>query len=260
MSNGDKLGDRMKEYENATRVVLPRRLPMIVRVDGKAFHTFTRGFEKPWDGWFVGAMHRVAVALCEEVEGCQLAYWQSDEISLLVRDDMGLQTQPWFGKGLQKVVSVAAGVASAAMTYELAARLFQADETVAMHPAPPLPSFDARAFVLPPAEVVNYFIWRQQDAVRNSILGLGHAHFSVKEMHGLKTDKIQERLFAERGLNWNDTPTHLKRGACVRRVAFEVPGADGPAVRHRWEVDMETPTFTQDRGYIERHLADEVAP
>lgn len=251
---GDSLGDRMKQHESVSRFFLTRRLPLIIRVDGKAFHSFTaRGFDKPWDKWVVSTMLKVAKALCEEVAGCQLAYWQSDEISLLVRDDMSLQTQPWFDKNVSKVVSVSAGVASAVMSYE-----YTAGTGSVVHTYKHLPIFDSRAFVLPETEVANYMIWRQQDAVRNSIQALGHAHFSDRELHRLNCDQIQEKLFQEKGINWNDTPTHLKRGACVKRVVFEVPGQDGQMVtRHRWEADMEMPILTQDRAYIEQHLRQE---
>jgi tRNA(His) guanylyltransferase len=110
------------------------------------------------------------------------------------------------------------------------------------------PLFDSRVFNLPREEVGNYFVWRQQDATRNSIQMVGQAHFSQKQLHGLSCDLIQEKLFQEKGINWNDTPTRFKRGACAVRETFEVEGAE----RSRWIIDDEPPIFAQDRAFIER--------
>ncbi len=237
----DSLGDRMKAYEAIPRISLTRRLPMIIRVDGKAFHTLTRGLERPWDPRFVHVMQEVAKKLCAGISGAQLGYVQSDEVSVLVRDDMTLQTQPWFGKDLQKIVSVSASIAGVVFS-----RLWEKDA-----------HFDARAFVLPPAEVTNYFVWRQQDAVRNSIEALGQAHFSARELHRKSCNEIQEMLYSQKGVNWNDVPSHLKRGACALRQVYMVESSEGPVERSQWVVDLEVPTFTQQRGYIENLLGVE---
>ena len=228
----DNLGDRMKDYERASRVSLPRRLPVIVRVDGKAFHTLTRDCEKPFDRSLMYRMNLTAGALCEEIQGAQLAYVQSDEISVLVHNYKRLNTEAWFDNQIQKMVSVAASVATAEFNEGGGFRHGH---------------FDARVFVLPEAEVCNYFVWRQQDATRNSIQMLARSLYSHRECENKNTSVLQEMCF-QKGHNWNDLPVDQKRGRCVVRVAH---GDDRPS----WECDKEPPIFTQDREYIDRHLA-----
>lgn len=226
------LGTRMKEYEAVTQNYLIRRMPVIVRVDGKAFHTFTRGFLKPWDNRMEQAMEHTALSLCKIMQNCKLAYFQSDEISFLLTDYNTLITDAWFGNNVQKIVSISSAYASVLFT-----EVFRNTSTHRGNAV-----FDSRAFNLTKEEVNNYFVFRQQDAVRNSIQGLGQAHFSPKQLHGVSCNKIQEKLWAEKGINWNDIATRHKRGTCI------VKTADG------WAVDKEIPTFTQDKSYIEKHV------
>lgn len=235
---GDSLGDRMKRYEHAARAVLPPRMPIVLRVDGRAFHTYTRGLARPFDDRLIDAMDRVAVALCSDIQGAQIAYVQSDEISVLIHGYKRFASQSWFDGELQKIVSVAASIAAAEMT----ARSFDVFGEVKRA------NFDARAFVLPESEVCNYFIWRQQDAVRNSIQMLARSLYSHKECDRKNGAALQEMCF-QKGKNWNDLATHYKRGRCAVRT---------PApVFSEWAIDLDPPTFTQDRSYIERHLAVE---
>ena len=226
----DSLGDRMKRYEAASRVVLTPRLPMIIRVDGKAFHTYTRGFAKPIDYVLVQALTAAARTLMMEVQGARLAYLQSDEISILATDYETHETQPWFGKGLQKVCSVAASAATASFNRHV--------DRPAM--------FDARAFVLPREEVCNYFVWRQQDAERNSVQGLAQAHYSPKGLLYKSCREMRAMLDAEKGVVWGELPTLEKRGWCVLK------GADVPLV-----VDNDVPRFQEDRSYVERFVYPE---
>lgn len=224
------LGDRMKSnYEAPCLQFLPRRLPILLRVDGKAFHTFTRGMDKPFDMRLIGAMNDVAIALCEEVQGAQFAYVQSDEITLLLHNYKRLNTQSWFHGNVQKMTSVAASIAGAVMSLEYGRRAF----------------FDARVFVLPEAEVCNAILWRQQDATRNSIQMLARSRYSHKQCDEKSCAELQEMCW-QAGDNWNNLPTHLKRGRFVLR------GADG-----HWFVDNEPPILTENRGYVERHLETE---
>lgn len=230
----DSLGDRMKGYERAARSVLPQRMPVIIRVDGKAFHTWTRKLQRPFDTGFMVDMDTVAVRLCEDIQGARLAYIQSDEISLLLHNYTRLETQPWFENGTQKMVSVAASIAAATMTY------------IAKRPA----HFDARTFVLPEAEVTNYFLWRQNDATRNSIQMLARSLYSHRECHKKNQAELQEMCF-QKGQNWNDLATWLRRGRCVIRDPIE-----------GWVRDLEIPIWKgPGREYIERLLSteDEVA-
>jgi tRNA(His) 5'-end guanylyltransferase len=231
----------MKGYERAYDVRLPLRLPVIVRVDGRAFHTWCRGLDRPFSEALIEGMDRVARALCQELQGARLAFIQSDEVSVLLHNYRTLQTQAWLDNRLQKMASLAAAVASATMT---------ASE---VHDCPRIAHFDARAFVLPEAEVANYFWWRQRDAERNSIQMLARSLYSHKQLHRKNSDDLQEMCFAK-GHNWNDLLVSERRGRCVVRVAREVDGVE----RHEWQIDHEPPRFVNEgREYVEQHLATE---
>ncbi len=235
----DSLGDRMKSYETVSKVRLVPKMPVIARFDGKAFHTLTRGLAKPYDDRFQSVMWAAARAVCQEMQGARLAYVQSDEISVLLVDYASYKSQPWFGYELQKMCSVGAAVVSVAFT-----RALQAAFPLWTPPV----SFDARFWNLPMHEVTNYFIWRQNDATRNSLQGLAQAHFSHKDLVGIGQAEMHEMLHSK-GLNWNDLPIPEKRGVCMSRI----PNLDAlhPV---GWAVDEAIPIFSQDRSYIERHV------
>lgn len=248
----DSLGDRMKEYENISRVYLTKRLPVIIRVDGRAFHTFTRGFERPYDSVLHTAMIKTAAALCKEISGAKLAYVQSDEISVLATNDDSLTTQPWFDNNLQKIVSLSASMATLAFNtaFQTEVRYHCDGSSDAFFPylrGINRATFDARAFVLPPNEVCNYFIWRQQDATRNSIQMAAQSLYSHKELQGKNCDELQEMIF-QKGVNWNDYETWMKRGTCIVKVL-----QDGEK-HSKWVADLDIPIFTQDREYIEKRM------
>lgn len=243
MSDKAALGERMKGYEHAARSTLPMRMPVILRVDGKAFHTWTRGCERPFDDRFIAAMDAVAIALCEELQGAVLAYAQSDEISVLLHNYKRLKSYAWFDNQVQKMVSVSASIAAATMTAA----------STAIFGETRMAFFDSRVFVLPEAEVANYFIWRQQDASRNSVQMVAQALFPQRVLHGRNTAQLQEMIYAESGQNWNDLPVHKRRGRCVRRQI----GAEVTSTRPAWFVDMAPPLFTQERDYVTQHLAVE---
>lgn len=280
----DDLGDRMKtQYENRTRCYLPRRTFTIIRVDGRSFHSYTRGLERPFDAALMADMDATTAYLCANIEGCIFGYVQSDEISLLLTDFHNNQTEAWFDGNLQKITSIAVSLATAAFNRarwerHLRARLDKAqsggasgsDKTDAgscnfemltadsqMLPNPAC--FDARAFTIPdPTEVENYFVWRQQDATRNSISMAAQAVYDHNALQDKSTDALQELLW-QRGINWNDYPPGFKRGRCIVRkarretVTFthrkngEVERAE--AERHYWEAEAP-PIFTRDRTYL----------
>jgi tRNA(His) 5'-end guanylyltransferase len=209
MSDKTALGDRMKDYEAVQRTVLPRRTYTLLRLDGRAFHTYLRGADKPFDMQFIGDMAAVAEALCAEISGTVFAYTQSDEISLLVTDFASPQTQPWFGGVTAKMLSVSASLATAVLNERrLGGRAL----------------FDARVFTLSdPVEVANYFLWRQRDAVRNSVSMAAQAHFSHKRLNGVDSNGMQELLWSEAGVNWNDYPDECKRGSISLRMTGPRP-------------------------------------
>lgn len=243
----DSLGDRMKRYETVFKTRLTPRTPALIRLDGKAFHTFTQAMDRPYDARFHRCMWRAAQTLCEEVEGCKLAYVQSDEITLLLNDYGTLQTQPWFDYEVQKLCSVSASTCTVSFY-----AAFLAEFSLERLPGR-FPAFDARCWNVPKEEVANAFIWRQQDATRNSISMLAQAHFSHKELHGVSSAGMQDKLMLEKGINWNDCPIPQRRGVCVVRETYELPvEGQAPAVRHRWVTDEAIPIFTKDREYVER--------
>lgn len=248
----DNLGDRMKEfYENRAKTSLIRRIPVIIRIDGKAFHTFTKGFEKPFDSVMVKSMQDTMKYLCENIQGCVLGYTQSDEITLVLVDYNKLDTDAWFDYGVQKLCSVSASMATLAFNRSLFNHfnefIYNLEEfndnliTAYKKAIKTGAMFDARCFNVPVEEVTNCILWRQQDATRNSIQAVGQANFSHKELQGLSTNQIQELLFSKKEINWNNFPTHLKRGSCC------IKKEDG------WYIDEEIPIFKgEGREYIEK--------
>ncbi len=269
----ESLAARIKAYEAASEQILPIRLPVILRMDGHAFSKLTEreDFEKPFDERFLEAMHAAATDVLEFCSGAELAYVQSDEISVLLRNDHTEQTEPFVGNRTQKLASLTAS--RAAVTFNRVAN---------GHGIPTEAMFDCRAFVVPYAEVNNYFLWRQEDAFKNCISTYAYWELRKKydatkahqKLHGLSTNERQELIFQEFGVNPNDIATKWKRGVCIRRVERELPLRDVLApeklaellekghvddpdelvMRRPWEVDTEIPRFNQEPGYIEGFL------
>ena len=264
MSSKDNLGDRMKSYEDAYRTNLPIRMPVILRIDGKAFHSYTKGCKKPVDAGLVETMNLTAKYLCEHVQGCKLAYVQSDEISLLVTNYEDIGTQSWFDNNLQKMVSVSASMAGSIFTMN-SWKVWGCEEqqTVAgdiySDPIIKPAFFDSRAFVLPKEEVNNYFVWRQQDATRNSVQMLARTLYSHKQLDGKNNSDLQE-LCWQKGINWNNCPTSQKRGRCLVKKKVMKQGVNPKngnifmAERSEWVIDNEIPIFTQDTNYVNRFV------
>ena len=270
-NNKDSLGDRMKEYEYVTRNYLTRKLPVIIRCDGKAFHSFTRGLKKPFDDIFVKSMQDTMKYLCENVQGCVLGYCQSDEITLVLVDYQSREACSWFDNNIQKMVSVSASMATMAFNRFFVSNCHQwCEDNVDfddLNPSEDIKKlfnaytnackkgamFDSRVFTLPKEEVVNCLIWRQQDATRNSIQSVGQANFSHTQLHGKNCSDIQDMLMLEKGINWNDYPTHLKRGTCCIKKPFVInEGTEQETVRNKWVLDTEIPIFTQDKEYVNK--------
>jgi tRNA(His) 5'-end guanylyltransferase len=254
----DELGNRIKtNYEDRTRYLIPRRTYTIIRVDGKAFHTFTKDFEKPFSRDLMDYMDKTAVALCNNIQGVRFAYVQSDEISLLLTDFATIHTDAWFQGNIQKMASVSAAIATSAfireyLMGELAGGSIYGYELERLT----LPTFDGRVFPIPdPTEVENYFIWRQQDATRNSIQMAARAVFSHKECENKNTSGLQEMLHSQ-GINWNDYTAGEKRGRIIVKKAelkTMTHKKDGTPFQEpitvqcaKW-VSTGAPIFTQDR-------------
>lgn len=247
----DNLGDRMKKYEYVTRTYLMRRTPVIIRVDGKAFHTFTRGFARPFDEVFSRSMQVTMLYLCENIQGCVLGYTQSDEITLVLIDYKELDSQAWFDYNIQKCASVAASMATMAFNkaFQVNAEVSPDFKTIYAAAMESGAMFDARVFNIPKEEVTNCLLWRQNDASRNSIQMVGFANFSQKQMQNKSNSEVQDMLMLEKGINWNDFPTKYKRGSCCVRVPTE------NAERPKWMIDNEIPIFKgEGRDYIESRI------
>ena len=264
----DTLDDRMKNaYENRYRMYLPDRIPVIIRLDGKAFHSFTRGLKKPFDALFIKTMQDTMEYLCSNIQGCKFGYVESDEISLCLWNWSKNESDAWFGNNLQKMVSISASMAGVAFNrywnrnvaeYLCAEYCSNCDiteeedkyrTTIKNKAEILMPVFDSRVFIIPAEEVHNYFVWRQNDCMRNSIQGLAQSLYSEREIHRINTSKLQNKMFSEKGVNWNDYTTVEKRGTCAYRIPTTVIGKDGQeTIRYKWILDYEMPILTSEEG------------
>lgn len=247
---GDKLGDRMKGYENITRYYLTRRTPVIIRLDGKSFHSFTRKFVRPFDDILTNVMYQTMKELCENVEGCVIGYTQSDEISLVMCDYNKLDTEAWFDNGLLKICSITASMATSAFNKYFRKAVENVDGIY--RERIDKANFDSRAFSIPKEEVNNYMIWRQQDAIRNSIQSTAQAYFSNRQLMGVNSSDAVKMLLSEKNIDWNSFPLNLQRGVCCIKKPFVInEGTANEALRMKWVLDMEIPVFSENRDYVE---------
>lgn len=285
MSVKDDLGIRMKTfYEQIPQSRLMRRTPVAIRIDGRAFHTFTRGFQKPFDEVLIKSMQETMKYLCENIQGCVLGYTQSDEITLILVDYKKLTSSAWFDYEVQKICSIAASMATMAFnkSFEKNVADFECDCAVeyetnggcgAGTPEYKMcqiyskavekgAMFDCRCFNIPKEEVTNLIYWRQLDASRNSIQMLGQANFLHKELQGKSCNDIQNMLVTQKGIDWNNLPTCQKRGSCCIKVSgvFDwsymarlLAGTrDSVPIRSFWFIDEDIPIFKgEDRKYID---------
>ena len=279
----DTLGDRQKlYYEDRSGYSLTRRSNVMIRLDGKAFHTLTRGMKRPYDENFSKLMDDTAKYVVENIQGAKIGYVQSDEISILLTDYDDIKTDAWFDYNIQKMCSISASLATAKFNQlRILNKCSDSDGDLResmisdfeIHEIK-LAFFDARVFILPNQdEVVNYFIWRQQDCTRNSISMGAQSLYSDKELKGMSGDRKQEMMF-QKGVNWNDYPTRFKRGGTiikntetyVRRKKEKSKGilisemkeafdATSHEIYERssWKF-IDTPIFTQDRNIILNQL------
>jgi tRNA(His) guanylyltransferase len=246
----DSLGDRMKDsYENRARHFFPRRTYTLIRVDGKAFHTWTKGLEKPYDTDFMACMDTVAIRLCQHLSGAQLAFVQSDEVSVLLTDFACTDTQPWFDGNQSKIESVSASMATVAFNSEVIRRKqmygFLRQEKPIKEKQPDA-MFDSRAWTInDPVEVSNYFVWRQKDAERNSVTMLAGHYASHKKLHGLGISKRHD-VIHEAGDNWNNHSPSFKRGRVIRKITKPGIAMGGTG----WDVDEATPVFSKTPKFL----------
>jgi tRNA(His) guanylyltransferase len=205
--NCDELGDRMKSYEAHTSFRLIPLLPTFARVDGRAFHTFTHGMDRPYDQRMADAMIATATALAKATNAC-MAYTQSDEITLAWLSSSP-KSEIWFNGRHSKMVSQSAAWATLFFYRQCATLLPDY-----LHR---LPTFDSRVWQVPnKIEGANVFLWREWDATKNSITMAASSLYSEKALHGKHGNEKQEMLF-QKGINWNDYPSFFKRGTYIQR-------------------------------------------
>jgi tRNA(His) 5'-end guanylyltransferase len=234
----------MKRYEAVTDIRLTQRTPVIMRFDMVAGHTFTRGMVKPFDEVYMKTMQDTMLNLCKEIPGCVFGYTQSDEITPVLVDYQTLESEGWYDYRLEKLCSVGASKAARFFNKYFihnAAELVEDEDyfkklTKKFHTA----DFDCRVFNLPKEEVTNCVVWRQKDAEKNSVQSLAQTLFSQKELNGIKCKELQNKMFTERGVNWNELETPKKRGTACRRF------------NKKWELDLDMPIVTEDRDYVEK--------
>lgn len=276
----DELGLRMKTfYEQVPKTKLMRRCPVLIRIDGKAFHTFTRGFKRPFDEILIKTMQQTTKYLCENIQGCVLGYTQSDEITLVLVDYKKLTSLAWFDYEVQKMCSIAASMATMAFNMFFTSNVKEfgynngehfnvsTNDGVTKNQLLQLyrnaidkgAMFDARCFNIPKEEVTNCIYWRQLDASRNSIQMVGQANFSHKELQNKSCNEIKDMLMAQKNINWNDLPTYQKRGSCVVKEKYFdssiniVENNYSNPWKTRWIIDKNIPIFKgESREYIDR--------
>ena len=279
------LANRMKEYEKRNQYYLQKRTPVAIRVDGRSFHTFTKGFKRPFDDILMKSMQETAKYMCENIQGAKLAYVQSDEITIILTDYDTLETDCWFNYRTDKLCSISASMATMAfnrvfvknvdewgrLTFpnwdeggtneEVDVDLLKLNDAY-QRAIGKGAMFDARCFNIPKEEVTNLIYWRQLDATRNSIQMVGQANFSHKELQNKTCNMIQDMLHEQKGINWNDYPTVCKRGtACIknRKIIeyldeFKVTAKliDSTKTENSWIIDTEMPILKgEDRTYID---------
>lgn len=210
MTDKDNIGDRMKKYEKVWDFKLTPRSCLFIRIDGKAFHSFTRGCDKPFDQKLINAMVEAMKETAKQMMGFKIAYHQSDEVTFMLSDFDTFQTQGWFGYELQKIVSVSASQFTASFN-----KAYNSLDAV----------FDSRAFIVPVDDWPNVFIWRQHDWERNSVQMLARANFSHNECFNKKLSQLHEMLH-EKGINWADLSEQHKNGTFLIKDQLDYKKVD----------------------------------
>ena len=266
------LANRMKEYEKRNQYYLQKRTPVAIRVDGRNFHTFTKGFQRPFDKILMTTMQETAKYMCENIQGAKFAYVQSDEITIILVDYDTLETDCWFNYRTDKLCSISSSMATMAFNKYFSEMVMQLESDVAQEyetdgdtewvitmekylkayhkSCEKGAMFDSRCFNIPKEEVCNLVYWRQLDATRNSIQMVGQANFSHNELQGKSCNMIQDMLLTQKDINWNDYPVACKRGsACIK-----VHGLNLAELKERphWCIDENMPILKDEhRRYVD---------
>lgn len=276
------LAKRMKDYEMRDRYFLQKRIPVAIRVDMRAGHTFTRGFKRPFDDIFMKSMQETAKYMCENMGNAKFAYVQSDEITIILVDYDTLETDCWFNYRTDKLCSISASMATMAFNKFFAQEVDKwgaetfgyewyeggtNDPKVINTPEYKLSEvyskainkgamFDSRCFNIPKEEVANLIYWRQLDAARNSVQMVGQANFSHSELQGKTCNMIQDMLLTQKDINWNNFPIDCKRGAaCIYDNYQNSDSITNDDIIKGWRIDREMPMIKDEyREYIEKYI------
>ena len=271
------LANRMKEYEKRNQYYLQKRTPVAIRVDGRSFHTFTKGFKRPFDDVLIKSMQETAKYMCENMGNAKFAYVQSDEITIILTDYDTLETDCWFNYRTDKLCSISASMATMAfnkyfeenvtnevLEYKMVPHCVEIQQEIKEYHNTLIAAldkgamFDARCFNIPKEEVTNLIYWRQLDASRNSIQMVGQANFSHNELQNKSCNDIQDMLMLQKNINWNDFPTYQKRGSCIvksdeKETITEDNIGTKMTIRSKWIIDKEMPILKgKDRAYIDK--------
>lgn len=253
----DSLGNRMKEYEKTNERFLTPTVPFIIRLDGVAFHTFTKKLVRPMDDILATSMQQTMISLCEDIPYCKYGYTQSDEITLVCVIDDVKNSDGFYGNRINKIMTVTAAKATKYFNmhffnnvdiYKSSRDAFKNVTDLSIYSNKLFKAeFDSRVFNIPEHDIINNLIWRQQDAVRNSINALGHAHLTQTQMHKKNTSEVMDMLMNEKGINWDKCSTYQKRGCAAYKVPKKIVGKNGNTViREKWKLDIDMPILTED--------------
>lgn len=242
-------------------------------------------FQKPFDEVLIKTMQETMKYLCENIQGCVLAYTQSDEITLILVDYKKLTSSAFFDYEVQKICSITASMATMAFNKFFEKNIQKFSESnecrgldikyldIYREALNKGAMFDARCFNIPKEEVTNLVYWRQLDATRNSIQMVGQANFSHKELQNKSCNDIQDMLMTQKGINWNNLPTYQKRGSCCVKENHFIENEKGTQIcfpegcsdpfedeetltgvyRSSWVIDTEIPIFKgEGRDYIDK--------
>lgn len=253
----DSLGNRMKAYEEVNERMLVANVPFIIRLDGVAFHTFTKKFVRPMDDILADSMQKTMLSMCADIPYCKYGYTQSDEITLVCVIDDVKKSDGFYGNRINKIMTVTAAKATKYFNkhfydnvekYRKEPDSFKNVTDIKIYEKNLfIAEFDSRVFNIPEYDIENNLIWRQQDAVRNSINNLGQAYFSSDRLKKKNTSQVMDMLMLEKKVNWNNCSTYQKRGCCAKKVPVEITGKNNEKIiREKWMLDLEMPILTED--------------
>ena len=259
LHKNEDIGNRIKSnYENRAKNFLTRRIPVIIRVDGKSFSKFCNRFEKPYSYPLNTMLCSVLKYLCENIQGAKFGERHSDEISILVTDFDTLTTDAYFDYSVQKICSITASMATSEFCRQLIINNEKSIKPV-LFVEEKWPTFDSRCFNIPEDEISNYFWWRNIDCTRGSINMLAQSKFSHKELQNKNCKEMQEMIFNKFNINWNDLPQFQKTGFICTRKNAEKEIEKGPnkgekCLRSFWEIESSPKTRNEIDSIISKIL------